>query len=427
MCKDKKTELKTREAVAVAAAVEALAQLHNKETRKKLDDFIASQNEASSASLSSESVDANTLIIPHAATFLNNKDPLFWYSCFVRLFPRGDCAERCPQRPTHLSSVRWVKTLLTRADFSLWRQDVEFIASAYNVFLRREQLFAVEASMHHVSFSELEKKELSGLTATGLVATALASGDVDSVRKALRKKDLEKPIDTALRKMQVIQRDVRGSEAEKDKILPKFFSLRLWSGCSSLFFTLNPHDIRSALTITLLQNDARFEKKFSLDWSDGDTKAYIEHFLRDNPRRLHAAVASNPLAATRCFHWTVKLVIRTLFNCKDSADVALDGIVAQETPGVFGHVRAYLGVVEPQMRKALHIHMLVQLLGFSHPEDLLHSDVLPNVTQDIKLSTGLRSTQCKASNANVVIGSWYAEKEHFSLVVVICSIACRGL
>ena len=28
-------------------------------------------------------------------TFLNNRDPLFWYSCFVRLFPRGDCAEGC--------------------------------------------------------------------------------------------------------------------------------------------------------------------------------------------------------------------------------------------------------------------------------------------------------------------------------------------
>jgi hypothetical protein len=36
---------------------------------------------------------------------------------------------------------------------------------------------------------------------------------------------------------------VRGSEAEKDNLMPRFFGLRLWSGCSSLFFTLNPHDI----------------------------------------------------------------------------------------------------------------------------------------------------------------------------------------
>ena len=37
---------------------------------------------------------------------------------------------------------------------------------------------------------------------------------------------------------------------------------------------------------------------------------------------------------------------------------------------MYGHVSGYLGVVEPQMRKALHIHMLIQLLGFAHPADL---------------------------------------------------------
>ena len=30
------------------------------------------------------------------------------------------------------------------------------------------------------------------------------------------------------------------------------------------------------------------------------------------------------------------------------------------------------------MRKALHVHMLVQLLGFTHPDDLFAGDLLPN-------------------------------------------------
>ena len=76
------------------------------------------------------------------------------------------------------------------------------------------------------------------------------------------------------------------------------------------------------------------------------------------------------MAATRCFHWTIKLVIRTLFNCDADAGQASDSVAAHEEPSIFGYVRAFLGVVELQMRKALHIHMLVQLLGFSHPEDL---------------------------------------------------------
>jgi hypothetical protein len=75
----------------------------------------------------------------------------------------------------------------------------------------------------------------------------------------------------------------------------------------------------------------------------------------------------------------VKLVIKTLFNCDVKPGTALDSVAAHETPGIFGHVRAYLGVVEPQMRKALHIHMLIQLLGFGHPADIFGSDLLPNV------------------------------------------------
>ena len=236
------------------------------------------------------------------------------------------------ERTSVLPSWRWAKTLLTRADSSLWRQDVEFVASLYNIHLRREQIGAVEASVQQTHFSDAEKETIASLTVTNLVAHALASGDVDSVRQLLRREGLEKPLETAFRRMQIIQRSVRGSEAEKDNLLPRFFALRLWSGCSSLFFTLNPHDIKSPLTISLLQNDMEVEKQFSLDWQDAQTEAYIVDFLKDNPRRLHEAVASNPLAATRCFHWTVKLVIRTLFHCDVAPGSAVDSVPARETP-----------------------------------------------------------------------------------------------
>jgi len=253
-------------------------------------------------------------------------------------------------------------------------------------------------------FSERHNENIASLTATNLVAHALASGEVDSVRQLLRQKGLEKPLETAFQKMQIIQRSVRGSEAEKDNLLPRFFALRLWSGCSSLFFTLNPHDIKSPLTISLLQNDMQFEKQFSLDWGDAETEAYIATVLKDNPRRLHEAVASNPLAATRCFHWTVKLVLRTLFNCDASPGRAVDSIAARETPGIFGHVRAYMGVVEPQMRKALHIHALVQLWGFSHPTDIFRDDLLADVFRRVwyfVASISFRSTEAFAHYLDV--------------------------
>ena len=363
----KKEALRVQRMLAISEAVEALSSLTHRETRAKLAAFAARDR----------GVDGEAMRVPRAQEFLSNSDPLFWYSCFVRLFPRGDCLEKWAVRSSALPSWRWAKCLLTRADCSLWRKDVEFVASVYNIFLRRDQVSAVEATMRTLDSGEMQ--QIQALTAEGLWRHALSCGDINDVRTLLKRKKLELPIQTAFQKIQVSQRRVRGSEAEKDNIVPKFFALRLWSGCSSLFFTLNPHDIRSPITLVLLQADAKFERAFSLDLDDASAEEYMREFLVEHPRRLHQLVAGNPLVATRCFHWTVRLVIRTLFNCDDKPGQCPDSVASKDVPGVFGHVRAYYGVVEPQMRKALHIHMLVQILGFSHPEDILGEAVLPEV------------------------------------------------
>ena len=106
---------------------------------------------------------------------------------------------------------------------------MEFVASVYNLFLRRQQIAAVEAYMRHVSESDSEA--LRALTAQQLVSTALASGEVNSVRELLRKKNVGVPVCAVLTRIQVSQRTVRGSEAEKDNILPMFMAMRLWPGC----------------------------------------------------------------------------------------------------------------------------------------------------------------------------------------------------
>ena len=369
------TVLLRERAVAVSTAVEALSKIHHDAVHKKLEDLAAQER-------SEETIQTTV----QANTFLNNRDPLFWYSCFVRLFPRGDCAEKCSERLTNLPPWRWAKCLLTRADADHWRTDVEFIASLYNIFLRRDQVNAVELYYKHQfqedSFYALSKgnlEDISKLTADGLVAHALSSGDVNSVKELLREKKLEKPIEKTFQQMQVIQRRVRGSEAEKDNLIPKFIAMRIHSGCSSLFFTLNPHDIRSPLTLSLLHGEGKIQKEFSLDFSDVEAEQYVTDLLGAHPRKLHYLVAQNPIVGTKCFHWTVKLVIRLLFNCAATPGENADNIAANELPGVFGYVRAYFGVVEPQKRKTLHTHMLVQLLGFAHPQDLLRDDVLPDI------------------------------------------------
>ena len=125
-------EKKARERVeAISIAVQALAALHLKEISNKLKTMM--QHEKGQKA---------PLDIHHSREFLNNNDPLFWYSCCTRLFPRGECAEKI-KRTSTLPSWRWAKCLLTRADFPLWRLDVESVASLFNIFLRRAQVGAV--------------------------------------------------------------------------------------------------------------------------------------------------------------------------------------------------------------------------------------------------------------------------------------------
>ena len=219
----KKQELRMQRVKALSDAVEALGKLTHKEARAKLAAFAARDQGREGAALE----------VPFSNAFLSSGDPLFWYSCFVRLFPRGDCLERWNARSTTLPSWRWAKCLLTRADCSLWRRDVEFVASLYNIFLRRDQVSGVEATLRTLDAGEMQ--QIQSLTADGLVRHALSSGDVNSVTTLLKKKGLELPVRVAFQKIQVSQRRVRGSEAEKDNIYPKFFAMRLWSGCSSLF------------------------------------------------------------------------------------------------------------------------------------------------------------------------------------------------
>ena len=300
---------------AIAHAVNGLGKLQHQDTIEKLRKIICAEN-----------AEASQIKVGLSSEFLNNRDPMFWCWSFMRLFPRGDCSERCPERTSYLPQWRWAKCLLMRQDFTLWRLDVEFVASLYNVFLRRDQINAVEISMKSSPLSRQNQEDIQKLTAVNLVAYALSSGDVNSVRDLLKRKNLDGPLRNAFQHMQVIQRNVRGSEAEKDDIIPKFMALRLWSGCSSLFFTLNPHDIRSPLTLLFIHEDTPVKRKFSLEMSNEEVTAYMKEFLGEDPRRLHSLVAANPLAATRCFHWTVRLVIRTLFNCADKPASSSDGV-----------------------------------------------------------------------------------------------------
>ena len=81
--------------------------------------------------------------------------------------------------------------------------------------MRRDQLRAVSAEVTFNPFFKSEAEVLKEVTSEDLVAAALASGECNSVRSLLQKKNLEGKMKVALQCMEIVQRRVQGSEADR--------------------------------------------------------------------------------------------------------------------------------------------------------------------------------------------------------------------
>ena len=57
--------------------------------------------------------------------------------------------------------------------------------------------------------------------------------------------------------------------------------------------------------------------------------------------------------------------IATRFNSR----LFPDGFPCRDIPGVVGYLSHFVGCIEPQMRKAEHLHALLGVLGFRHPDE----------------------------------------------------------
>ena len=213
-------------AETVHATVQALSRLAHSDVRKRLQEFhrLAHDERA-------------PVLLSHDSEILSNFESEFWPSCFVHLFPRGDCQERVEKgRDRGLPSFRWAKCLITRNDYLGWRNDVEFVSSLYNVLLRRDQLRAVYLAFEKRDFlSDADVESIAAITSHDFVSEVLVSGDCSTVREVLRRKNLDDKVRSAMDALEMCQRRVRGLEFEKSST-----HFRFWHFVSGvgLFFTL---------------------------------------------------------------------------------------------------------------------------------------------------------------------------------------------
>ena len=272
----------------------------------------------------------------------------------------------------------WAKLLMQRVDFLGWGLHKEFAACAYNIMFRRDQMSAVHLHMETNQPYASVSRALQHVSLEHFIAAAVAAGDCRTVADLLRKEDLNVKVKEALRGLQRVLRDVEGSEAQRRALRFKFLGMRLWNGFSALFFTLNPNDLGTPLVIVFCNAEHFHVEEISLDWNDAEMLSYYERALGKDWSRFHRLIIENPRASMLCFHKTLKLVLQHLLGCTPNVlgkrlRRHLDNLAALPTPGIFGHPAGFGGVVEPQMRKTLHIHLLVQLLGFMHPDDLFQN------------------------------------------------------
>ena len=167
----------------------------------------------------------------------------------------------------------------------------------------------------------------------------------------------------------VVLRDIDGSEAHRSSTLYKMRALRVWCGCSFLFFTLNPLDQHHPLFVSYLNSQTQEVDKIDLRAPDPAINAFFQRALADDKHFFQRMVVKYPCAAMRCVRFIMERTIDTLLNCSPPANKKptqqhLDLIASNTEPGVWQHIAAYFGVIETTKSLREHLHMLVHLVGF---------------------------------------------------------------
>ena len=133
----------------------------------------------------------------------------------------------------------------------------------YNIFLRRDQIRAVQLHVNHQHFRE-NVEAIRSINAQDLLVAGFAAPEADAIRAVLRSNKVEARVKIVLKSMQAITASVEGTDAWRASFFFKFGAMRIWAGCHAIFFTLNPNDAGSAFTIM-----------YSKEHQDADRKSVV--------------------------------------------------------------------------------------------------------------------------------------------------------
>jgi len=308
----------------------------------------------------------------HTGSMLSFFDPLFFQKSFPVLFPLYDCGELEPQRKAHgnaaLQGSRWSKCLLKRWRGSRWRLDLEFMAVCFNVFLRRSQMTSLAITYRKPWFTSWTDK-INSVKASDVRALAQIAEEHQSIKSIMRSDDVAESVKFLLHKMQLVQRYVPYTDAFRQSMRNRFTAMRIWGGSSTIFWTINPADVKHEMTLTFSCGDVAESYKYNLDWHDAEKNDFLDNTLPD--LAFHEIVATDPVAAVSFYDKFLELMLIHLFNMTTKPKhLHPDGVAGHEAGGIAGVLASYIGMTEPQARESLHFHFLTTAVGLENPERL---------------------------------------------------------
>ena len=210
--------------------------------------------------------------------------------------------------------VDWTALLLDQIDKPWLRCHYEFLATTMLYFIRLDQIKATEALVNHSSKLHADAAIFHRLHAHDLTQLAAQASDAATLRSLLNDDKVAQHIRSAMYHVHTIMKSVTGTDAERSKFQSYFQALRYYHGPAMVFWTLNPRDSSSPLTIRYMAEGLWKEQLVPFNVDELQVHSALDQIRKRNANALSDMVHDDPVAASKCFHTTVLMTFELLFN-----------------------------------------------------------------------------------------------------------------
>ena len=176
-----------------------------------------------------------------------------------------------------------------------------------------------------------------------LILTLTPNNLIKASQEESRKVCFSNPAVQALREqLTAVRTRVKGTDESRLHVRSKIWGTNLIFNPPTLWITINPADTQDPIAQIFTGVEIDLDRFCNTAGPNNDQKA--------------TNVSKDPFSSAKYFHFIVKCVLEILFGFIKKTS----GQIHREE-GIFRKVQSYVGTVEAQGRRTLHLHMLLWL------------------------------------------------------------------